>query len=288
MKFLKSEYYRFWLNEPEKTYQLFGNKLMCAAASLVYGALFFVPLRKTRNFLKKSANKNSARNVFVFANGPSLKDIDFDKIAKMKSNGYDVIAINSFVSKSANQLKPDYVVFADNIHFGRRVAASTQYEDDLSWCVDNNVRLFVPAHYYKSVASKNKVAFNAFANIHSKNTTDITRPLGYYPLTALYALSLAKSLGYKNVYIAGFDNSYFKDFVVHDDNEIELRHKHYYDSDQVDTVVKRDSTPTSKLFFDFYRHFYFIEKVVDCRFINVSKVTYLNTIVKDNSMDIYK
>lgn len=290
MDIARKIYSKFWQKEAFSTASLLAHKLFCKVAGGIYGIKFSKELRSTESFLKEKRKETAHKSVFVFANGPSLKDIDLKKISVLQENNHDIIVVNSFVSNSAAEIKPDHVVFADKIHFGLKKTENKQYAKDLSWCIEENVNIYIPAHYSKIVKAKKKFAFNALSNIHSKNTTDITKPLGYYPLTALYALSLAKSLGYKNIYMAGFDNSYFKDFQVTDENNLVVHHKHYYDNDGKDTNVKKSWSPTSEVFFDFYRHFLYIEKITrdDPRFYNVSKETYLNTIKRKTDLDIYK
>lgn len=265
------------------------NFVFCKAAGIIYSAKYRNDLKLTRSYIESVKNTNKNKDVFVFANGPSLKDIDFRKIARMQEKGHDVIALNSFISKSAHSLTPDYVVFADKIHFGLKDTESDQYAKDMEWCINKNLKVLIPAHYSNLVKTQNKLSFNAFSEIYSSNTSDITKPLGYYPLTALYALSIAKSMGYRKILIAGFDNSYFKDFEVGESSEVIINHKHYYDTENDKTHIKQQNIPTSEVFFDFYRHFKFIEKITNGSpsFENISKTTYINTIKRNHSLDIY-
>src|SRR5690606_21174902 len=106
----------------------------------------------------------------------------------------------------------------------------------------------------------------------------------------LYALSLAKMLGYSQIYICGYDNSYFQDFDVGENCEMFIRHRHYYDDETSDTLITSLYKSSSEFFFDIFRHFNFIEKIAqgDARIINVARRTYLSSINRDLSIDIYK
>lgn len=289
MKLIKSIYNKYWRREAQQISSLSLNIFFCKIAGFLYSIKYRHTLTVTKTHIETETNIKKNKDVFVFANGPSLKDIDFKKILQMKEKGYDVIALNSFISKSAHILTPDYVVFADKIHFGLKASESDQYEKDMKWCISNNIKVFIPAHYSHLIKTQDKLSFNAFSEIYSNNTSDITKPLGYYPLTALYALSIAKALGYRKILIAGFDNSYFKDFEVDASSEAIINHKHYYDAENDNTQIKQKNTSTSEIFFDFYRHFKFIEKITngDPIFENVSKSTYLNTIKRNLTLDIY-
>ena len=290
MKIAKSIYNKYWRKEAQFIPSLIINIVFCKIAGLLYSARYRHDLKITRSYIEAALDIKKNKDVFVFANGPSLKDIDFYKIAQMQAQGLDVIALNSFISRSAHSLTPDYVVFADKLHFGLKETESDQYAKDMEWCIKNNTKIFIPAHYSKLINTQNKFSFNAFSEIYSSNTSDITKPLGYYPLTALYALSIAKSMGYRKIFIAGFDNSYFKDFEISESSEAIINHKHYYDSENDKTQIKQQNIPTSEVFFDFYRHFKFIEKITDAdpTFENISKTTYINTIKRNHSLNIYK
>jgi len=290
MRKIKDYYKAYWFKEHTSSINLIAHKLFIKSAGLAYNLKNKSKLKNTKALKEKTFHENSNKKVFVFANGPSLADIDLLKIANLQKDNFDLIAINSFVSKSAHLAKPDYVVFADKIHFGLKETTNTQYKTDLNWCIENNVTIFTPAQYSQIIKYENNYAFNAFVNQYSENTTNITKPLGFYPLTALYAISIAKFLGYREIYIAGFDNSYFKNFSIKNNNEITLRHPHYYDKTPSETEVDRHWSPTSELFFDFYRHFFYIEKasINSNNIFNISKETYINTIPRRFDLDVYK
>lgn len=289
MSYFKKFYNYCWLHESSSAFFLLFQKITLGLGGVIYTLYFRRNLIKTRRLLAEKRIENKGKKVFVFANGPSLGAIDLEKIKRLQTQGHSLIAINSFVSKSASIIRPDYVVFADKLHFGLKASESTQYAEDVSWCIQNGVKIFLPAHYAHLLRGGDSYSFNGFVNIFSGNVTDISKPLGYYPLTGLYALSLAVNLGFSEIYMAGFDNSYFKEFEVTDGSALLLKHTHYYDEKGGDTVVKKEWMPTSKLFFDFYRHFGFIEKITASfpGFINVSRVTYLLSVRRRLDLDIY-
>lgn len=292
---LKKYYKKYWNQEPTSASALLLYKTTCALISVGYTTKHFRVLKRTKAALRERALMNSAtrRSVFVFANGPSLRDINLGKIRALQEQGtHDVIALNSFLSKSGRQIRPDYAIFADRGHFENKEKDSeleNQYLSDIQYCRENNVTTLVPAEFCRSTNLDTKLAFCTIGNIYGNNTGTICKPVGFYRLTALYALVLAKELGYQNIYIAGFDNSYFKDFEVTKNGECLLRHIHYYDDNITNTTVRPLAQSTTSVFYDFYKHFYFIEKVTrgDTRIFNVAKTTYLSSIPIDLSLDIY-
>lgn len=296
MQKLKTYYKKYWKQEPTSATSLAVYNAYCSAVSTIYRLIHLEKLNKTKELLAKLSviNKAQKRRVFVFANGPSLKDIDLVKIHSLQNQGnYDVIALNSFLSKSGGEIKPNYAVFADSVHFdnaNNNQKPRDQYLKDIEYCRRNKITTLVPAEFYETVPLDTKLAFCTIGNIYNKNTHNICKPVGFYRLTALYALVLAKQLNYDRIYIAGFDNSYFRNFEVNNNGECTLKHIHYYDKDDSTTTVTPLGSSTTEIFYDIYKHFYFIQKITkeDRRFINVAKKTYISSIPIDHTLDIYK
>lgn len=296
MRKVKQYYKKYWGQEPSSALDLAIYNATCSLICAGYYLKYRKLLKQAEKKLAEIAhrNKEEYRSAFVFANGPSLKDLSFEKIAKLqKQKTHDVIAMNSFLSKSGNILKPNYAIFADAIHFQpheRTRGLNDQYLNDLEFCRANGITTLVPAEYYESVDIVRKIAFCTIANINSRNVNSIFKPVGFYRLTALYALTLAKQLGYHQIYIAGFDNNYFEDFSVSADGRCILQHIHYYDDDMTNTTVVPLGSSTMEVFYDIYKHFHFIDKIAggDSRFFNIAKKTYLNTIPLNHTLDVYK
>lgn len=130
----------------------------------------------------------------------------------------------------------------------------------------------------------------SLCDLDSKSTSNIVRPAGYYGVTAFFAISLAKMIGYENIYICGFDNSYFKDFSVSPDGELFVHHKHYYEKNSLNTRVPSLYKETSQFFFDVYRHFLYIEKISkgSRQIKNIALESYLSCVPRDFTLDVYK
>jgi hypothetical protein len=288
---LKKYYQSLFKEEPKSVTNLMFYKTFCFLAGMLYRYKYRRELRTTNNFIKinKKINSLKGKNVFVFANGPSLSDIDLNKISQLCDTGnFDLIAINSFLSKSQEIVLPKYAVFSDNVHFSA-VDINSQYRMDVEVCKKNNITYFLPAKYHHSTIGQ-RLAYCSLCNIYSKNINDISKPAGYYGVTAFFALSLAKSLGYKNIFLCGFDNSYFKDFSLNSLGEMVIKHKHYYDGENSELEVPCLYKTTADFFFDVYRHFYYLKKITkeNINIFNIAKTTYLNFIPKDLSLDVYK
>ena len=256
-------------------------------SSVFYSIKYKMLIKKTYSKIIdiRKEVKEGSKIAFVFANGPSISDIDLEKLNKLDKNKYDLIVVNSYMSNSAGIAQPKFAVFADPLHFSKE---KNKYTRDIELCEELGVTYFTPAKY-ADINSKLRYGFCSLTNLDSSNVTDLTKPAGYYGLTAFYALTLAKMIGYNKIYICGFDNSYFQDFTVGNSGEMYIRHKHYYDKKSEDVLVPCIYKNSTEFFFDTYRYFQYLAKINDDRAIfNIAKFTYSSEISRDISLDIYK
>lgn len=285
---VKLFYSKPFLRETRSLTEILLYRLLLASAWAVYRIKYRSALRQTRAFLCDTSKEieRSQKSAFVFANGPSMGDIDLKKVRQLCDTGkYDLIAINSYLSNSADVAKPTFAVFADNVHF---IDGNTQYNRDIETCERLDIPYFAPAKYIDHKHPLRR-GYCSLSNIDLANTSDITRPAGYYGVTAFFAISLAKSLGYKKIYICGFDNSYFRDFEVDEDGTMHIRHKHYYDKKNTDTRVPCLYGSSAEFFFDTYRHFHYLEKISYKRgeIENVARSSFVSSIRRNFNLNIY-
>jgi hypothetical protein len=243
---------------------------------LTLGLFFFTKysiktLIISKHFKDTKALKDSFKNknAFVLANGPSLKKIDLEKIKqRQKEFKSKVICVNSFIGKLNSKLIPDFYVLSDPLYFGLDQELSTEetlkeIKRDLELIEKNNVTLFIPLKFKNKLNIKTNVYY--FNDIElrrfNKNIIDITRPRGYLSVTAYKALSVACYLGFKKIYIAGFDNDYFKTFEVDKKNKLFFKDNHAYNQKTAKFKINESEAKNmgellilhSKLFSDLYR-----------------------------------
>jgi len=240
-----------------------------------------------------------SENVFVFANGPSLGALDFKKIKELTDGGeFDLISVNSFASKGIEKygLTPIVGFFADPSHY-RSVddpKYSLQSEADIAVMNQRGIPAMVPYHFYRKSKFNSSIPYCGVCNVYRNNISDMTKPMGYYSLTAFYALSLALHLDYKNIYICGFDNSYFRSFAVDENNEKYFENKHFYKTEKSPKLLLPTEKygPTSHIFYDTYRHFKYLEKISkfgkgETKIFNIAKTTFTDAFERNFDLDIY-
>jgi hypothetical protein len=285
--FVRRVHSKPYLKETRSVIDIISYRAIIFIASFFYALKYRKIIKKTNNKISEIKKEVQLKNKFaiVLANGPSVGDIDLEKLKKISENGYDIIAINSYMSNSAQVLPPTFAVFADPVHFSKD---RNKFTRDIELCEELGVTYFTPARH-ADMADSLRFGFCNMTNLDSSNINDLTRPAGYYGLSALFALTLAKMIGYKRIYICGFDNSYFQDFVVGNSRDMYIRHRHYYDEDIEETIVPCIYEDSTEFFFDTYRYFQYMKKInKDGNIFNLAKFTYISEISRDLSLDIYK
>ena len=177
MKYIKQICSQPFLKETRSIVDILMYRSVVNAAWLAYYAKYRGVLARTSDFIneRRLYNVNHKRKAFVFANGPSVGDIDLVKVAKLCEAGdFDLIAVNSYLSKSADVAKPTYAVFADNVHFNNPTG---QYKSDIDKCRELDVTYFAPAKYARFI-DNNAYAYCSLCNIDSNNTCNVLRPAG--------------------------------------------------------------------------------------------------------------
>lgn len=288
LKFLRSAY----RDETTSITKLLILKFLFSLKGVAYCAWFYRDRRVGRRLIERYS-KTTKKKVFVFANGPSLGDINFEKVKRYQSESHDVIAINSFSSKAIEKFGviPDFCVFGDPYHYESEKKITDQALDDIDAVNKRCIVSFVPMHLCSKSRFLKSVPFCSSSNPYAKNVTDCSKPLGYYPVTAFYALSIAISLGYEEIFVCGFDNSYFLDFSVDIDGRKYFIDKHFYEEAPIKRYIDPSWFPNSShVFLNFCRHFGYLEKIGRSRVLikNVAKLTYTDAFIRCLSLDIYK
>jgi len=277
---------------------LLALRLLTEINCLLYQARHYKLKKETRR-KRSDLRSKRAKNVFVFANGPSVSDLDLTKVKKLRDSGeFDLITVNSFASNAISKFEilPTVSVFADPVYYRScdDPLFSQSFQKDIDAMNEHGVPAMVPYRYYKMSRFNESIPYSGVRNVFRKNVSDVTKPFGFFNLTAFHALSLAIDLEYENIYICGYDNSYFKSYEVDEDGEQYFADKHFYDKG-VQTrrhLPAEDYGPTSRIFYDTYRHFKYLEKISkhgkkNVKIYNVAKTTYTCAFPRRFDLDIY-
>lgn len=273
------------------------NRLKSIFFALRYGKA----MRQSRRELT-DLKKTSARKTFVFANGPSLKSLDFVKVARLVDSGeFDLIVLNSFASKVLSQkvVKPTLCIFADPAHFfgPKRVDIRVQIEKDVTEVNEAGCLALIPEKYSHASRFDRSIQFCSSYNAYCGNMSDVTRSMGHYGATAMVALSAALHLDYEEIYLCGYDNSHFRNLGVDEEGKKYFDERHFYDAKDNEGV--KIYLPSGKyglmssVLYDATQHFFYLEKFARAsgdnpRIFNVAKETWTDAFPRRFDLDIYQ
>jgi len=258
-------------------------------------------LKKT-NRLRNSMNHTSA---FVFANGPSLKKLDFLKIKKYQKEGFKIFCVNSFIGDGIGLIFiPDYYVLSDPAFFGffnelyeilgkeadKRVEEIKNNINVLKKYKD--IKLFVQIQFYGKLDMPNEIFyFNDTEYMwFNKNVFNILFPRFYQSMTAYKALAVASFMGFKKIYICGFDNDYFKHITVDAENDLYYLNMHF--KEQKDSKIRKvpynEASNIAELLRSFSSLFEDLYKFPKDRIINLDSESLVDAFSKKHELDVYK
>ncbi len=246
-------------------------------------------LRQTR----KLKNSKKGKTALVLANGPSVGQLDPEKISRLqRENGLEVFAVNSFVSSPmAAMVKPDYYLLSDPAFFQpeKFPHLTERLTRDMQLLNDADVPCFVPLERYNTVSFRQKYGYYDRGNLFLSKIT-ITGPRSYISMTSYKALAAACFMGYSQIFISGFDNDYFLNVVVDDNNDMYYVDRHFYDTPGAEPARVRDTHANSMGELLYSHHFLFkdLEKFREYPIVNLNKGGLVDCFPKYHTLDVYK
>jgi len=262
---------------------------------------------KIKELKKTSLLRNTMKHTsaFVFANGPSLKKLDFFKVKKYQEEGFKIFCVNSFIGDGTGLIFiPDYYVLSDPAFFGfydelyenlgkeadKRIK---EIKNNINALKNNkDIKLFVPIQFYGRLDLNNEIFY--FNDIEyrwfNKNVTNIIYPRSYLSMTAYKALAIACFMGFKKIYICGFDNDYFKSITVDLENNLYYANMHFKEQgdDKVKKVLYNEASNVAELLLGFSSLFEDLYKFPKDRIINLDNESLVDAFSKKHDLDVYK
>lgn len=269
----------FWLNTVARNWYY-----RLRVVSRQYGRL-----QQTRQLKQSKVNKQA----IVLANGPSVGQLDPNKIARLQQeHGFDVFAVNSYISSPlADVVVPDYYLLSDPAFFHpeQHTHLTERLQRDITLLTQKDIICFVPLEHYDRAPFKRKYGFYDRGNLFLNKIT-ITGPRCYVSMTAYKALAAACYMGYSQIYICGFDNDYFLNLIVDEHNDMYYIDRHFYDKSGDQGTKVRDAHASSVGELLYSHHFLFkdLEKFKNYPIINLSQRGLVDCFPKQHSLDIYK
>jgi hypothetical protein len=191
---------------------------------------------------------------------------------------------------------PTHYVLSDRLCFPKSLNNPSPWELDVGekyTKMINHIRnakmnLYVPMEHYNNLSDYNKCfGFCDIEDQTSNNTADITKPRGYWPLTAYKALSIAIFMGYEKLYICGYDNDYFLKLIADEDNNFSFLDEHFFDAGKK-LAGTMDGACVGEYLYSSHFSFIHLGKFAAKKIINLDKSSLVTYFTKRHDLDVYK
>jgi hypothetical protein len=179
---------------------------------------------------------------YALGNGPSLAIDIADKIDFLQTQ--DVIVVNQFIQTELSKLiKPSFYVLADPAYWikskieetSRLVEKTMEELNKVEWTMN----LFVPAAGFAVVSRKIDNPHINVVKFRKANVGSFIMPLAYRAYKKNRAMPklqtvmnaavfLAINMGYKEINVLGIEHDWFKNYVLTENNVLQLIDTHFY------------------------------------------------------------
>ena len=210
---------------------------------------------KSFGFINFKSNDNS--EIYLLANGPSLKD-------NLKSNSFlekiktkNIMVFNNFISsKYYEVIKPKFYVLIDNGIFLEnqsdrieqlKIEITKHMIKKTSW----NLNLVIPRRFknskiIKNIKSNKNIKIIDFAHkpviggVEKLNkfffNFDLAHP--HFQNVLIAGIFISLKINFKKIIIFGADHSWHESFSLSSDNKLYLADKHFYSQNKNDRIKK--------------------------------------------------
>jgi hypothetical protein len=191
-------------------------------------------------YLKKTfflKNKNKKINALIVGNGPSLNFLKKKDLIIFKKKNH-LLAVNYWNEQSnLCSVIPDYLCLSDPSLFDKKFRSRDFKKRDknlLNYLQrHSSIILLIPPRLIKNIKESGlKNRLYSFVDTELNYWVNFTCPLlprGYISVSFLKLLSFGLWLGYKKIFVLGFDNTYPKDLFSNFTNRI-LEYNHHTNS----------------------------------------------------------
>lgn len=202
------------------------------------------------------------QKLLIIANGPSAESLPEKFSSDFRTSGGKVMAMNwAHLNPAASEGKIDFYVSAD-----RRMLEENEKSEKLRAFLrrQGNVVGFVPEFRLEQwQATLPTVRFFPFCHYYVKYLRypgwglSPIKPKAFTSHTGLHALQMASWMGFEHIFVIGFDNSYFQNFKLDQDNLITLTQTHAGEEPEFSRIKVVDTATylerQASLFRDYWR-----------------------------------
>lgn len=235
-----------------------------------------------KNRLNNECCKQKALS--IFANGPSIHDT-VDYYWKTDEPMDTMMMNDAYLFDLFKEIKPEYYCFADPIDL-RPWKEATSYINIISE-INPDIVTFVPCWartdigYWKTIPIKKVFISDPPLNIKKYSNYLLKKNIMSPPIwnVSIFSLYVAIQLGYKKIYLHGYDMTLYDNIKVDDDNEVIIVNNHYYNEEKSITYLHRSMEYLHEAMFNNSVSFNILAKyakVQGAEIINMSPISKLD------------
>lgn len=260
---------------------------------------YILILLKTSNSIRNFKNISKERNAIIIANGPSVNNLDYKKLNKIKDiKNIDIFCLNNYLNTElAEYLLPNYYVLADPTYFKVYEDWQKQFtniniseEKILLKIKEKKIKTFIPVNFRNYIGNtENFIYFNSYCHPSINNMKNPIFPLGCFPLSAMYTLTIAIYMGYKTISIIGFDHSNFKNIIIDESNKLSEGLEYFNNKDNI--TIKYPShvyKNISEYLYEYSLIFKIYNKYSNFEIYNLNNDGYIDAFEKKDIFEILK
>ena len=173
---------------------------------------------------KRQKNRFIGKQVLVLGNGPSINQLDFQKVRSFKERGGMIAVMNDYpISFLAKEINPNLYFIGDPVYWdGYESVISQESKNRILKVLDsfNDLIIFQPSNREPLVPSKETIYLDHRSIAGLFRASNPTKPWGLPASIAMVAIATCKYLGFSQIYFAGLDSTMHFNFFVNPLNEL--------------------------------------------------------------------
>jgi hypothetical protein len=264
----------------------------------LYETLYlFLNIKISLKILRKLKNTKKDKDILLIANGPSVNRIEIKKLVKMQEvASLETLVMNwSILEMRFKELVPTYIILSDPIN----IPTNKNFRNIKLWrrielLISRGTKVILPLNWSHKIDfekfDKSKFIFFDDRSLYGLSNKILpTHPRGYPSLTAYKALSMAKFLNYRRIYIIGYDASFFTKVKITKNNILIQGGEYFYNRNKkIKAYDNYYKNGISEYFYDLSLQLSSIKRFYGRNIYNLNSDSFIDTFKKISVQEFYK
>ena len=264
----------------------------------LYETLYlFINKKISLKMLRKLKDTKKDKDILLIASGPSVDRIEINKLIKMQIvSSLDTLVMNwSILELKFKELVPTYIILSDPINIPtNKNARNIKLWRRIELLISKGTKVILPLNWshkidFEKFDTSKLVFFDDRSLYGLSNNISPTRPRGYPSLTAYKALSLAKFLNYRKIYLIGYDASLFTKVRITKNNILIQKGGYFYNRNKkIKAYENYYKNGISEYFYDLSLQMSSIKRFYGRNIYNLNIDSFIDTFKKISVQEFYK